>query len=62
MKTLDAIHLASAFLFQEARAASVLFATHDGSKRPPRVLFPARPAARYNLLNREPSQRPPSYS
>ncbi|MGH7859248.1 MAG: type II toxin-antitoxin system VapC family toxin [Candidatus Binatia bacterium] len=30
VKTLDAIHLASALVFQEARGASVLFATHDG--------------------------------
>lgn len=29
VKTLDAIHLASALVFQEARRASVLFATHD---------------------------------
>jgi predicted nucleic acid-binding protein len=29
VKTLDAIHLASALLFQEARGAAVLFATHD---------------------------------
>ena len=32
VKTLDAIHLASALLFQEARGASVLFATHDGQQ------------------------------
>lgn len=32
VKTLDAIHLASALLFQEARRASVLFATHDAQQ------------------------------
>lgn len=29
VKTLDALHLASALLFQERRGASVVFATHD---------------------------------
>ena len=29
VKTLDAIHLASALLFQERRAVTVVFATHD---------------------------------
>ena len=29
VKTLDAIHLASALLFQEARGASITFVTHD---------------------------------
>jgi predicted nucleic acid-binding protein len=29
VKTLEAIHIATALLFQEARRASVLFATHD---------------------------------
>jgi len=29
VKTLDAIHLASALVFQEAQRASVLFAMHD---------------------------------
>lgn len=30
VKTLDAIHLASALLFQDRRGAVVVFATHDG--------------------------------
>jgi len=29
VKTLDAVHLASALLFQERAGASVIFATHD---------------------------------
>jgi predicted nucleic acid-binding protein len=29
VKTLDALHLASALLFQERRAVSLIFATHD---------------------------------
>jgi hypothetical protein len=29
VKTLDALHLASALLFQERRGASLTFATHD---------------------------------
>ena len=29
VKTLDAIHLASALLFEEQRQAGLLFATHD---------------------------------
>lgn len=32
VKTLDAIHLASALLFQEMRRASVLFVTHDAQQ------------------------------
>jgi len=32
VKTLDAIHLASALAFQEARRAAVVFATHDGQQ------------------------------
>ncbi|MCU0723319.1 MAG: hypothetical protein MUC63_06855 [Planctomycetes bacterium] len=30
VKTLDALHLASAMLFRENRAEEVVFATHDG--------------------------------
>lgn len=32
VKTLDAIHLASAMLFQERRGARLLFATHDAQQ------------------------------
>lgn len=33
VKTLDAIHLASALMLQERRHAPIIFATHDGSQR-----------------------------
>lgn len=32
VKTLDALHLASALLFQERRGVAVIFATHDGQQ------------------------------
>jgi predicted nucleic acid-binding protein len=32
VKTLDALHLASALLFQERRAVSLIFATHDAQQ------------------------------